>query len=117
MHRVALATTIPWSSIHPIFREMYKLDHGTQQVILSLDQNFLWNFYTNGHANAPRLFALVESAVKSGRAACPVHSNELVEEASKAPAEKRNGLLQIATTLSTGLAFRDITWSIADETL
>jgi hypothetical protein len=96
---------------------MQKSVQGAKRITLSLDQTFLWNFHTKGHANAQRLFALVETAVKTGQAACPVHSNELVEEGSKAPAEKRTGLLQIAASLSAGLAFRDITWSIADETL
>ncbi len=86
-------------------------------VVISLDQNFLWEFYTKKHHNASRLFALLESAVKADKAVCPVHSHELVEEGSKAPPDKRSGIFQTASALCSGKAFRDFSWSISDETL
>jgi hypothetical protein len=86
-------------------------------VVVSIDQTFLWNFHTKRHANASRLLSLLEAAVKHGKAVCPVHSKELIEEGSKAPPDIRVGIFEYANALSAGLAFRNFAWAVADESL
>jgi hypothetical protein len=86
-------------------------------VLISLDQNFLWNFHTGGHRHAQELYNLIKQAVQCGAAACPVHSQELVEEGSRAPPERRRGIFCVAKDLCGNAAFRDFTWSVADETM
>jgi hypothetical protein len=88
-----------------------------QPMIISLDQNFLWDFHNGRHQNAPRLYALIKKAVKAGRAICPVHAWEMVQETSLLWAEKRDDIFRVAEELNVGMAFRDFPHTIADETL
>lgn len=85
--------------------------------VVSLDQNFLWNFATGQLAGFAKLHAALRQAVAEGQAICPIHYDETIFEASLVDPNLQEAILQIAEELSHGYAFHSFGVTLGFDSL
>jgi hypothetical protein len=77
--------------------------------IISLDQNFLFNFVRGKDERFVTLYQCLKCAVNEGQVLCPMHEGEMSFESSLLPSELESRVLDVAVELSRGFAF----WSMS----
>lgn len=85
--------------------------------VVSLDQNFLWNFAAPKNSALTKLHETLARAVQQEKVICPIHVYETIIECSMLPPELQRGIFATAEALSGSCGFHHFGTLLGFETL